>query len=93
MAGVTGEIRVFSQQKSWPDPRDPRDTGDLLTMCTLELEMACLDHKNTPVDPDPFSSLFIFPHVPSFSTPATGRKALSWMLRFNKPKASTAISA
>ena len=38
-------------------------------MCTLELEMACLDHKNTPVDPDPFSSLFIFPHVPSFSTP------------------------
>lgn len=73
MAGVTGQIRVSPNKN--PDPTQEiqeiqliQPTGDLLTMCTLELEMACLDHKNTPVDPDPFNSLFI-PHVPSFSTP------------------------
>ena len=81
MAGVTGGNRV-SPNKNLDPTQEIQEiqliqpTGDLLTMCTLELEMACPDHKNTPVDPDPFSSFFfrMFHHFPP---PATGRKALS----------------
>ena len=63
MAGVTGENRV-SPNKNLDPTQEIQEiqliqpTGDLLTMCTLELEIAYLDQKNTPVDPDPFSSLF-----------------------------------